>query len=79
MIDLDNIYTYHAPKPGQQYMYERIRTKAKELAQLFERLCPAGRERSVAFTQLETAVMWANASIARSENQMHEWTLSNEE
>jgi hypothetical protein len=65
-LNLDNIYKYHAPKPGQAELYEAIRAKAKELATLIQATCPPGRERSVAFTELETAVMWANAAIARS-------------
>lgn len=65
-LDLDNIYKYHAPKEGQPKKYEAIRAKAKELAELIDAECPESRERSVAFTHLETAVMWANASIARS-------------
>lgn len=66
-LDLDNIYTYHAPKTGQPHRYEAIRDKAKELAEVIEYLCPDSREKSVAFTHLETAVMWANAAIARNE------------
>ena len=65
-MDLDNIYTYHPPKEGQPQKYETIRKKAKELAQLIKQECPESRERSIAFTQLETTVMWANASIARN-------------
>ena len=65
-MNFDNIYKYHAPKEGQQEKYEAIRAKAKELAQLIEAECPESRERSVAFTHLETAVMWANAAIARA-------------
>jgi hypothetical protein len=67
MRDLENIYTYHSPKPGQPEKYTAIREKAKELAALFEELCPVSREQSIAHTNLETAVMWANAAIARSE------------
>ena len=66
MLNLDNIYKYHAPKEGQATKYEAIRAKAKELAELIETECPDSRERSVAFTNLETAVMWANSAIARS-------------
>jgi hypothetical protein len=65
-LDLDKIYKYHAPKEGQPAKYEAIRAKAKELALLIETECPDSRERSVAFTNLETAVMWANAAIARA-------------
>jgi hypothetical protein len=66
MLDLDNIYTYHAPKEGQNEKYLAIRNKAKELAEIIAALCPDSRERSVAFTNIETAVMWANAGIARN-------------
>lgn len=65
-MDLNHVYKYHAPKEGQPVKYETIRAKAKELAILIDELCPDSREKSVAFTQLETAVMWANAAIARS-------------
>ena len=65
--DLDNIYMYHAPKEGQQEKYKTIRQTAKLLAEIINILCPDSREKSVAFTQLETAVMWANAAIARNE------------
>lgn len=64
---IENNFKYHAPKEGQPAKYEAIREKAKELAYLIDELCPNSREKSVAFTQLETAVMWANAAIARNE------------
>lgn len=66
LLNLENIYKYHAPKEGQNEKYEAIRAKAKELAEMITELCPASREQSVAFTQIETAVMWANAAIARN-------------
>lgn len=65
-LDLDHIYKYHAPKEGQTQKYEAIRAKAKELALLIEEMCSPSREQSLAFTNIETAVMWANAAIARS-------------
>lgn len=67
MPDIENIYTYHAPKVGQPERYEAIRNKAKELAYLITNSCIDSREKSLAFTKLEEAVMWANASIARNE------------
>ncbi len=64
--DIERRFTYHSPKPGQPELYTALREKAKELAYMIEEACPAGREKAVAFTHLETAVMWANAAIARS-------------
>src|SRR4051812_23468771 len=63
---IENNFTYHAPQPGQPEKYEKLRAKAKELAYLVVELCPNSRERSVAMTELESAVMWANAAIARN-------------
>lgn len=65
--DLDKRFRYHAPKNGQADRYVLIRDKAKELADLINDECPKSREASTAFTKLEEAVMWANASIARNE------------
>lgn len=64
---LDNIYTYHAPKGNQTERYEQLRAKAKELAALIDELAPESREQSLAHTNLEQSVMWANAAIARNE------------
>lgn len=64
---IENNFKYHSPKEGQTEKYTAIREKTKELAYLIDELCPNSREKSVAFTELETAIMWANASIARNE------------
>jgi hypothetical protein len=60
-------FTYHAPQGDQPERYVKLRDKAKELAYEFQELCPESREKSLAITKLEEAVMWANASIARNE------------
>ncbi|MBU8567579.1 DUF7681 family protein [Virgibacillus pantothenticus] len=64
---IENNFSYHAPKEGQPEKYTAIREKAKELAYLIDEVCPNSREKSVALTNLETSIMWANASIARNE------------
>jgi hypothetical protein len=63
--ELENRFTYHAPKEGQPAIYENIRNKAKELAELIDTVCPESREKALAMTELENAVFWANACIAR--------------
>jgi len=65
--DLENIFTYHKPKDGQPEKYKELRDNAKKLASIIMDLCPESRERSVSLTTLETAIFWANASIARNE------------
>lgn len=64
---LDRIFTYHAPKGDQPERYEALRHTAHELAYLIEETCPDSREKSLAITNLQQAVMWANASIAINE------------
>lgn len=64
---IENNFSYHSPKEGQPEKYEAIREKAKELAYLIDEVCPPSRERSVSLTELETAVFWANAAVARNE------------
>jgi hypothetical protein len=67
IADLKNRFTYHPPKGDQQTKYVSIRQTAEALALLVFDFCPESRERSLAWTKLEEAVMWANASIARNE------------
>jgi len=62
---LDRNFIYHAPKKGQPRKYEAIRGEARIFAQIIHDLCPESREQALAFTNLEQAVMWANAAIAR--------------
>jgi hypothetical protein len=64
---IEHNFTYHSPKPGQPEKYTQLRDKAKELALLIVELTPPSREQSVALTELETAVFWSNAAIARNE------------
>lgn len=65
--DLLNRFTYHTPKAGQPYVYEDLRNRALNFANLINSKCPDGREKSLAITKLEEVVFWANASIARGE------------
>lgn len=65
-LDLDNRFTYHPPRDHEQadkYVY--LRKTARLLAGDIDSMCPDSREKSLAITHLEEAVMWANAAIAR--------------
>ena len=64
---IENNFTYHPPKEGQQDRYVGIRSAAKDLALYIVSNTPPSREQSIALTQIEDAVMWANAAIARNE------------
>jgi hypothetical protein len=65
--ELENRFTYHAPKEGQTEKYELLRNQGKQLAQLLVANVPSSRELMVAITKLEEAIFWANAGIARNE------------
>lgn len=67
--DIDNIFTYHKPFGSQPSRYEQIRETAKELAAMILDACPESREKSLALTNVQQAVMWANASIAINEKE----------
>jgi len=64
---IQNNFTYHPPKDDQQGRYVTIRDEAKNLAMLIAEQTPSSREQSLAITNLEQAIFWANAAIARNE------------
>lgn len=64
---IDDIFSYHQPKGDQPKKYEELRTKAREFAHLINNSCPESREKSLAITNLQQTMMWANASIAINE------------
>lgn len=65
--ELDLRFTYHPPEGDQPQRYQFLRRNGKRLATLFMDRVPPSRERSIALTKLEEAIMWANAGIARNE------------
>ncbi len=64
---IENIFSYHKPFGDQQTKYEKLRGDAKALAKAINELCPESREKSLAITNLQQTIMWANASIAINE------------
>lgn len=60
-------FSYHAPKPDQIPRYETLRDTARNFALEIAALTPRSREQALALTHLETAIMFANAAIARNE------------
>ena len=63
--DLEVRFTYHPPKDGQPETYQALRAIALNFARTIDQQAPDSREKSLALTHLEEAVMWANAAIAR--------------
>lgn len=64
---IENDFTYHTPKPDMTPRFQEIREQAKKLAEIIAKSCPNSRNKSSALTQLQLAVMLANASIACEE------------
>lgn len=64
--DLENRFTYHPPDDGQAAHYEVLRHQGLLLGNVINELTPDSREKSLAITHVEQAVMWANAAIARN-------------
>ena len=64
---IENSFSYHSPKGDQSSKYEILRQIAKGFAYAIESNVPNSREKSLAMTKLEEAVMWANKGIAINE------------
>lgn len=61
---IENTFSYHEPTGEQPGKYGMVRLVAKSLAYTIENNVPDSREKSLALTKLEEAVMWANKGIA---------------
>ena len=66
---VSKLFTYHPPSPKQIPKYNELRDRAKVFAKFIVQSCPESRERSLAITNLQQVVMWANASIAINESE----------
>lgn len=65
--DIETRFTFHSSKGSQPQRYVLLRDAAKDLAYEIVRNTPDSREQSLAITNLEQAIFWANAAIARNE------------
>lgn len=65
--DLENDFKYHAPKGEDDVnKYTTIRATAKTMAKLIIDMAPDCKERDESIKNIQMAVMWANAAIARN-------------
>lgn len=62
--NLDDVFTYHPPGPGDPERYTNIRCHAKALAEVILTETPPCADQQAALRLLREAVMTANASIA---------------
>lgn len=63
-MDLDNIFSYHAPTPEQVNKYELLRWHARSFAVAITELVPAGADQTAAIRKLREALFTANAAVA---------------
>lgn len=65
--DLENRFDYHPPKDETvAATHAEVRQVLYIAACEIDRLVPDGREKSLAITNLEQAMFWANGAIARA-------------
>lgn len=66
--DLNSRFSHHPPiNIDVGNAFGMVRGQMLRAAELVMQLCPGGREKSLAITHLEEAMFWANASIARNQ------------
>lgn len=63
---IENSFTYHKPVGLQVDLYQALRSKGLELAELIFDLCPSSPDTTLAIRHVEDAIMRANKSIACS-------------
>lgn len=63
-LEIENWFTYHAPKPDQIPRYEAIRQAGRTFAYAIADNCPTCADTRAAVRKIREAVMTANAAIA---------------
>lgn len=68
VAELARRFNYHQP-PNQRVVdkHQQVREGCHYAANVVATACPEGREKALALTKLEEAMMWANAAIARNQ------------
>jgi hypothetical protein len=63
---IENNFKYHKADKEKGEQHDYIRAVLRHAAVMIDDVCPDSREKSLAITKLEEAMMWANAAIARN-------------
>lgn len=64
--ELQDRFLYHPPDAAKRDRHESCRRSFIALAHDLNDWVPEGQEKALAITNLEQAMFWANAAIARS-------------
>ena len=62
-MNIERIFTYHAPSSVQVEDMNTLRALARNLAKGIEQLVPAGADQTAAIRKLRECIMTANAGI----------------
>lgn len=62
--EIENRFGYHKATDSTLPKHRDSRILFREFAEALDKILPVGRARSVAFTELESASMWAHKAIA---------------
>jgi hypothetical protein len=64
--EIQSRMTYHAPTPDGVKRHASLSEAFTEVMSIVNKVVPDGRDKSLVFTHLETAKMWASAGVARN-------------
>lgn len=65
--DIENRFAFHAATTDEKRdAHTSVRQACRRLADFVNENVPDGREKSLAITRIEDAMLWANAGIART-------------
>lgn len=68
-LDLESIFSHHAPKDdGTVHRHETVRNAIKSAAVGVMNTCPDSPEKTLAIRKLQEAMMYANSAIAQYGN-----------
>lgn len=64
--EIDDRMRYHPPSQAGILRHQALSERLGDALRAIEAVCPDGREKSLAITNLEMAKFWASAAVARN-------------
>mgnify|MGYP003474156664 CR=1 FL=1 len=61
---IEKMFVYQPPTNEQLPLYSEIQAEAIRMGFAIDSCCPESREKAIALTHLETAIMWAKKAVA---------------